>query len=400
MGLGAFLLALVGIPIIASTLMAGIYQSYVRETTGIFERWGLESSLDQRQALVDAAANIEIDPNDSGRDDSDLQPNDNHDGDCMTNGEEVALGLDPRNPDTDGDGVDDCIEIDNKTDANDPTDGGIGPVDTTAAPEGTGQLYLDQLTKTVNGQHSVTVAPGDIVSFHIHVDAYVDGGSHSILIEDTLASDLLFIEGRLGEGDTFTSYPTRWEFALHQGSNQIDIYFTAKVLGGDSITNTARAIDQGNSLRQVSDINYLDVIQPGEKNSDQPPIVYFRKEGRLHDTQSWFHYVFANIGDTVDFRLSAQINGTEAKLLDDLPDGIGYLPNSLRLTYNGQPVDLPQSTLQSIFSSGLTLSQGTGQYELTFEVTVAGTAPFAYTNSASLSVGSTKARATSTITTR
>lgn len=40
-----------------------------------------------------------------------IDPNANPDGDCMTNGEELANGTDPELADTDGDGQDDCQEV-------------------------------------------------------------------------------------------------------------------------------------------------------------------------------------------------------------------------------------------------------------------------------------------------
>jgi hypothetical protein len=49
-------------------------------------------------------------------------PNANPDGDCMTNAEEAMFGTDPNLADTDGDGLDDCVERDCGSDALDPND--------------------------------------------------------------------------------------------------------------------------------------------------------------------------------------------------------------------------------------------------------------------------------------
>jgi hypothetical protein len=48
-----------------------------------------------------------------------VDPNQNSDGDCMTDLEELALGTDPNSVDSDGDGESDCDELDCISDPND-----------------------------------------------------------------------------------------------------------------------------------------------------------------------------------------------------------------------------------------------------------------------------------------
>jgi hypothetical protein len=56
--------------------------------------------------------------------DTEVDENEDSDGDGLTNGEEAELGTDPELADTDGDGVDDKDEVDNGTDpTNDDSDG-------------------------------------------------------------------------------------------------------------------------------------------------------------------------------------------------------------------------------------------------------------------------------------
>lgn len=49
-----------------------------------------------------------------------VDPAGNPDGDCLTNAEELAKGTNPEQADSDGDGDDDCKEIDCKSDPLDP----------------------------------------------------------------------------------------------------------------------------------------------------------------------------------------------------------------------------------------------------------------------------------------
>ena len=405
MGWAAVFITLVGGPIIAGTLIASIFQSYTRETTGIFERWD-NKTIEQRQALKDAAANIDIDPNDSNRADSPLLGDGNHDGDCLTDAEENNLGLDPRNPDTDGDGVDDCIEIANNTDPLDPLVGGLGAaVPPRQSKPPLAQLYIDNVVKTVNNQHLVEVSVGSILNFHLHVDAYMTGtGTKTVVIEDTLSSRLRFIEGTVGDSSTnkFTAWPGNWEFEVGPGSHKFDIYFTAQVTGNtsDTIFNKVTAHDKTNPL-----INGFDLVSIGiQDNAGNPPppppaVIDLFKTGRVEGTTSWYRYVFAENGDEVEFRILAETSQDNLTLRDLLPTELEYKPQTLRLLFNNFQLGLSESQLLPVFDQGILLNRGAGIYELRFSVTVNSDSPFALTNRTSITRDQTELESSESIVT-
>ncbi len=81
-----------------------------------------------------------------------LDPNDDEDGDGLTNGEERDIGTDPNNPDTDGDGLDDGLE--KKIIGTDPTEDDTDKDGVTDGIEVVG-TYKDE---TINENGDVTTA--------------------------------------------------------------------------------------------------------------------------------------------------------------------------------------------------------------------------------------------------
>lgn len=385
---GVFFTLVAG-PLVAGSFIIAIFQSYTRETTGIFERWGTQATV-EREALTDAAAAIDVNPNSSGRADGLLVGDDNHDGDCLTNAEETALGLDPRNPDTDGDGSDDCTEIDAGTDPLDFRSGGIGTVTPTPPLAERSQLYIDRVIKTVNGQHLIYTSPGSTLDFHIRVNAYMTGaGTKTIVVEDTLNARLQFTGGYIGENDgenNLDTWPGKLEFPVTAGSHQIDIYFSAEVTGNTSqlIGNEAIAYDKDNRLVSARDYVFINIEVAGSDTPPPPIVIDLYKSGRAAETIPWYRYVFSEPNGIVEFRISAEISQNDLTLHDLLPEELDYIPNTLRLLHNNTQLGIPESALLRVFENGLDLNRGAGIYELYFSATVNTDEPFALTNRASI----------------
>jgi len=81
-----------------------------RESANKNLRWG-SRTMEEREALVAGLDDLPDDPSLIGNGTPPpLDPLLDHDGDGLTNGQELALGTDPRNPDTDGDSTSDGVE--------------------------------------------------------------------------------------------------------------------------------------------------------------------------------------------------------------------------------------------------------------------------------------------------
>ena len=95
---------------------------------------------------------------------------------------EAGRELDPTNPDTDGDGTADGIELTLGTNPLDPASGGLGPVAGIVPILPSGQLILDNITKTVGGDHMASIPVGSEVTFTITAEAYLRGNIISAYI--------------------------------------------------------------------------------------------------------------------------------------------------------------------------------------------------------------------------
>ncbi|HEX30074.1 TPA: PEGA domain-containing protein, partial [Candidatus Poribacteria bacterium] len=84
-------------------------------------------------------------------------PDDDPDGDGLTNQDEFTAGTDPTNPDTDGDGFSDGEEVNAGTDPLDPSSKPVGTLVISSAPPGA-KIYLDGNYGYLGRYHGITNA--------------------------------------------------------------------------------------------------------------------------------------------------------------------------------------------------------------------------------------------------
>lgn len=488
MNLAAFFVTLVIGPIVAGGIIAGLLQSSIRETTGIYERW-LYQPKAQQESLLEDIQTIPLDPNESNRDDDSLAPDGDHDGDTITNGDEIAIDYDPRNPDTNGDGTDDRVEVSRgmsldktvngseriraktgeeveyKMQARwlvtenqprtltflDPKPDGIGmlegyyefnssrvtlqdwpvrldfPVsargnyelniyikavvgickggvaniatitdstkpgknvtdsaDILVIPDPT-RVLIDKLTKTVNGKHWVEARPGDVLNFEITavIEFETCDEERTVIIRDIDSGGLDFVAGSARINSDFQSlnrFPSELSFVLRtEGTYTINIRFTAEVSGNQLITNKARALEKDNPINYKEDTVFISMPESGALD-----LFYLFKEGRPSGSLLWHTYIFANSEDRIEFHIKAEIGSGTFGLKDALPEGLTYVPGTLRLLYDGDNTNSPETFLRGVFNEGIALNRGPGEYDLYFFATVDAVAPFSLTNTAGL----------------
>ena len=368
---------------LSGTFIAGIFASFTRETTGMFERWN-GRTVEERQAFFDAANQIAVDPNSTDRSDPAASSGDD-DGDGLDSGSELSQGLNPRNPDTDGDGTADGIEILLGTDPQDPSSGGLGPIILRPSPPlPSGQLTLDTISKSVDGDHLVSAAVGSSVTFTITASAHLQGDlNKTLVIEDRLPGRLRFQTGHIifnGIHQDIASWTGRQQFSLdHPGNYSLVFSFTAEVIAPGTIENRATIFEGENPLNRLSDVAFVRATAAGIPPTSPPPLISFSKLGRTSPASDWHGVVFGETGNTVEFKIALENTQPNLTLTDQLPIGLDYIENSLQVTFNGTP----QEATGNLFESGLTLADS-GEYEIRFSVRVSKNDRFILPNLAKL----------------
>ncbi len=371
--------------IVTTTVVGGIIHSFTRETTGMNERW-LERTMEERDILVGRLAGLNIFANVSDNpDQSPSDPNGDADGDGLSNGIENGSllfggadnpGTEAKNPDTDGDGVADGTEVDQGTD---PTDGESGGLDTPPiigeTVSGRSVVIIDQVSKTVGGQHRIETAVGGTVTFHIHVQATKYGRARKFLrIVDRLPAGMAFESGRIEStlGDTdLTGWTGSQEYSLlHPGTYVFDIYLTARMNTAGNFENVVSVFDTEFPQNSIEDTVYI-VVREGGLFYETPELVHISKEGKRSGGRTWNKHVFAKPGDTLVFRLNALTGDLKAnsdvRLQDTLPRELTYSSGTARLLINGREQDIDPTTLASqVLGAGYLLRAANSNYEITF----------------------------------
>ena len=154
-GAGTGLAITVGAAAVGILIIASAGATFIRETSGIEERWGTRTLAERDAELNNPAHDI---PDIPGETTDFISPKvtgpGDHDNDGLPNSTETGTGVfdptnpedtgtDPTNPDTDGDGVADGIEVILGTDPTDPNSGGIltPAIPTEEKPEGLKYVY-------------------------------------------------------------------------------------------------------------------------------------------------------------------------------------------------------------------------------------------------------------------
>lgn len=390
---------IVGLLVLTAVLTA----TFIRETTGIEERWG-NRTLEERQTdLINPILDLTNDPNYQSNVSTRTSPrptgSEDHDNDGLSNDVEIALGIDPANPDTDGDGVLDGIEKERGTNPNDPEEGGLAPVPPATSTTAVNRLIITQLSKTalVDGKpvHFVTLPVESTIQFRIRMEAENLGGSHTLIIEDKLPNSFRDFTGTIqvnGSASTKLTAGLLNHYVLNISPTDrliiVEINFSVTATAVGSWENVAAAYEP-NRLNGLSDKVYVRVTPPGSSSSSDQlsancTICNIFVLGRSAADKAWSTQVFAETGSQIDFYISVETanleGGTQTfSVSDTLPTRMKYIAGSGKLFYDGRstPKNLTDDWLTGL---ELKTTRTTNRFEIYFSAKVESEEPFSLTN--------------------
>jgi hypothetical protein len=390
---GGTFAALVGGTLLVSLVFATLAASFVRETSGIQERWGNRSAT-EREGIENAFAQIAVASNISDSGGRTVTGGD-HDGDGIPD----DIDADPTNPDTDGDGTDDGIETVDGTDPTDPTKGGVPTVVVTPTPQRPiDRLFISGLSKVVRNQdgtwkHFARVSVGATVEFRIQADLINQGGDHTAVIEDRLPGALEFVSGT-AELDTATIELKETDLASFRyrmtapGSYRVVLLVKARITSPGTFENIVTAYEVAHPTNRLIDKAFVTSESPSsESDIPTPPpcqLCNFYKVGRVAESnRPWSRIITTTGNSPIEFRIVAELAGTVGTtVLDTLPAEMSYQPGSMTVMLNNARLEVDETAL---FGPGLYFpaNDALSQLEITFRANPYPASTFELTNTAS-----------------
>lgn len=369
--------------ILGMVISATFVSTFLRETSGIEERWA-NKTLADRGILVNQIESLPISSNIAT---SGGYGPPSGSGDFDNDGLIDSEDPDSTNPDTDGDGTVDGEDPD-PTDPNNPENGGSkrrppSPGQPTP-PSVFGDLQLKSLNKQVRDADedwgsSIKTAPGETADFKVHLEIdNQDNTVHTVTVEDKLSSELTFQGGsiEIPEADisqTFTTWNGSYTFSV--GPGEYNFYFnfsvTVEVVG--LLENTVEAYDIDSPLIRLIDKVFLVSLWVHPDGTPQPggAIVIRNLDKQVkHDFESLYQdSIITQTGRTLDFRITIDIENSYSTtktvvLTDRLPDILSYIRNSSQ-----GDLDIDKLFSQGGFLAIVT-QPGFNAYEANFSATV------------------------------
>jgi len=245
--------------IVTAIVSVVIMASFLRETSGITERWETRNSAERLAYTELIAAQVASDNVIGGGYDTIGDPDADPDDDGLSNAEEEVLGTDPNNPDTDGDGTGD------KTDP-EPTDGTKGrpprppkprrpappesepPKPEPPFPPSPLPVVSIEVDKTVKHQYdsfyqdAIVAEFNEVLNFNIKVDI-LNPYATSIVIADELPTELEITD--YGNTPSAIFEGTSYIIDVEPGTHTFEYYFSAKVKSAaEAIENKVEAYNR------------------------------------------------------------------------------------------------------------------------------------------------------------
>lgn len=308
-GPGALLAIGVGGVVITSAFFAFTVGNFARETSGIQERWNGRTMAERDRDFMKPMEQVAGLSEGSSLDGV---TEEDSDGDSIPNSEESEFGTDPNNPDTDGDGYWDGIEL----------IGGSNPTNKDSAPQFDSNISASTNRPPLGGSR----------------DNDNDHDNDGITNEDEIAN-----------GTDPTNPDT----------------------DGDGVSDGAEINKP--IPTDPKDPNDGGLSEPPQGPNGLPATrMILRKLYKVVQTSfsngNWSHAAKARVGESARFKIHAEVSnegGLHTLVIEDiLPSGLSYITDSMTMTINGQSQNM--SGKQPSYTSIPISATGKTTIEITF----------------------------------